>query len=174
MSETKLRVCFVCLGNICRSPTAEGVMKQLVQEAGLSHRFSIESAGTAAAHAGEAADPRSRAAAQRRGVLLTSRARRFLASDLDDFDYVVAMDRSNFSNILRLSSQKHHHEKVALLRSFDPRSVDAPGSLDSAGPLELDVPDPYYEDNFDAVFDICLAGCRGLLAHITKQHGLWP
>ena len=104
---------------------------------------------------------RTRAAASARGLSLTSIARQFIASDLDDFDYVIAMDRSNLRNIERLAGNRKHRAQVLLLRSRDPLSGDA-----------LDVPDPYYEDNFELVFDICDAGCRGLLEQMREDHDL--
>jgi protein-tyrosine phosphatase len=160
--EGPIRLCFVCLGNICRSPTAEGVMLHLVREAGLEDREEIDSAGTGAWHAGERADPRSRAEAQSRGVDLPSVARQFSARDFDTFDYVIAMDRKNRVDLARLAPSDAHERKLHLLRSFDP-GADGP-----------DVPDPYYggDDGFARVYDICEAGCRGLLAHLRKEHGL--
>jgi protein-tyrosine phosphatase len=158
-SPRPIRICFVCLGNICRSPTAEGVMKQLVEDAGIADRFFIDSAGTGAYHIGEPADARSAAAAQRRGITLTSLARQFDASDFDDFDYIVAMDRRNLVHLQREARTPEGAKKLSLLRSYDDLA-DAP-----------DVPDPYFEDNFDAVFDICRAGCEGLLAHIQRERG---
>jgi protein-tyrosine phosphatase len=157
-----IKLCFVCLGNICRSPTAEGVMLHLVREAGLSARFAIDSAGTGAYHAGERADPRSRAEAQSRGVDLPSIARQFTARDFDEFDYVIAMDRKNRLDLSRLANGDAQLRKLHLLRSFDPRADD------------LDVPDPYYggDDGFARVFEICEAGCRGLLAHLRVEHRL--
>jgi protein-tyrosine phosphatase len=155
--EAPIRVCFVCLGNICRSPTAEGVMKWLLDSAGLAHRFFIDSAGTGAYHVGERADRRSSEAARRRGVELTSLARLFTAADFDAFDYVVAMDSKNFSYIRRLARNAGDLAKLSMLRSFDAQA-DAP-----------DVPDPYFEDNFDEVFTICQQGCEGLLAHIRRE-----
>jgi protein-tyrosine phosphatase len=159
-AREKISVCFVCLGNICRSPTAEGVMKKLVADAGWDAHFFIDSAGTGAYHAGEPADARSAAAARRRGVELTSRARLFVASDFDSFDYVIAMDSKNHAHLQRMAARPEHHEKLAMLRSYD-ESADG-----------IDVPDPYYGDNFDTVYDICLAGCHGLLAHVASKHGL--
>jgi protein-tyrosine phosphatase len=158
----RIRICFVCLGNICRSPTAEGVMLQLVDEAGRAERIVIDSAGTGAWHAGERADARSRAEARSRGVDLPSIARQFTPADFDAFDYVVAMDRKNCLDLARLAGSAEHERKVRLLRSFDPQA-DGP-----------DVPDPYYggDHGFAHVFDICMAGCRGLLAHLRKEHGL--
>jgi len=158
--KTPIRVCFVCLGNICRSPTAEGVMTQLVAEAGLTEQFFIDSAGTSAYHTGEAADARSAQAALRRGVKLTSISRQFEARDLETFDYVVAMDRRNLAHLTQLARSDRERGKISLLRAYD---TQADG---------LDVPDPYFEDNFDAVFDICRAGCTGLLQHICAERGL--
>jgi protein-tyrosine phosphatase len=161
MASDPIRVCFVCLGNICRSPTAEGVMRALAQETGLDARLHIASAGTGAYHEGELPDPRTRAEALRRGVRLVSRARQFRAADYDVFDYVVAMDRKNHRDLTHLASGPEHLAKLHLLRSFD------------IGADEIDVPDPYYGegDGFARVYDICHAGCTGLLAHLRKAHG---
>ena len=158
-----IRVCFVCLGNICRSPTAEGVMRKLVSDAGLEDEIEIDSAGTAAYHAGELPDPRSREEAMRRGVGLESRARQFKASDLERFDYVLAMDAENLGDLRALSDQPHDLTRIALLRSFDPSKSKS-----------RDVPDPYYGDGrgFERVYDICEAACRGLLEQISKEHEL--
>lgn len=157
------RVCFVCLGNICRSPTAEGVFRHLVREAGLTDRIRIDSAGTAAYHVGEPPDRRSAQAAAERGVELTGSARRFERRDFERFDYVVAMDGSNHRDLLGLASTDDEVAKLSMLRSFDPDSPD-----------DADVPDPYYggPDGFANVFDICRAGCAGLLAHIREQRGI--
>ncbi|MEM9456590.1 MAG: low molecular weight protein-tyrosine-phosphatase [Myxococcota bacterium] len=155
-------VCFVCLGNICRSPTAEGVFRHLVAEGGHEGTFEIDSAGTAAYHAGEPPDRRSTATAQRRGVALTGSARQFRGSDFYRFDYVLAMDRSNRDALQRLAPDDAAREKLALLRDYDP---DAPP--------DAEVPDPYYggPEGFDRVFDICMAACRGLLAELTRDNG---
>jgi len=163
MSTETIRICFVCLGNICRSPTAEGAMRRLVQEAGLHDRFVIASAGTGAYHVGQPADPRSRAEALRRGLSLEGRARQFEAADFDQFDYVVAMDRQNQRELERLAGDPERRGKVHLLRSFDTDSR-----------RELDVPDPYQggAEGFARVFEICQAGCEGLLAHVRAHHGL--
>jgi protein-tyrosine phosphatase len=161
MATAPIRICFVCLGNICRSPTAEGVMKHLVSEAKLDHRFFIDSAGTGAYHQGERADARSRAAAEQRGFELTSRARQFKAKDFDAFDHVIAMDTRNQRDLLRLAASDDQRDKVQLFRSFE------------RGASSLDVPDPYLgEDGFGEVLDICIAGCRGLLAQLRARHGL--
>lgn len=160
--QPPIRVCFVCLGNICRSPTAEGIMLHLLREAGLSQRFTIDSAGTGAYHVGEPADSRSAVEALRRGVELPSRARQFTAQDFDRFDYVIAMDRRNQRDLARLARGGADEAKIHLLRSFDERK----GS-------DLDVPDPYYGegDGFARVFEICEAGCRGLLARLRVEAG---
>jgi protein-tyrosine phosphatase len=158
-----IRICFVCLGNICRSPTAEGVMKKLVRDAQLGERILIESAGTGAYHVGEPADRRSAAEARRRGIELDSKARQFNVEDFDRYDYVVAMDRRNYGFLKRLARGPADLARLSLLRSHDAESCKAQ--------LE-DVPDPYFEDNFDAVFDICHAGCVGLLAAVVAKHSL--
>ena len=165
MSSQPIRICFVCLGNICRSPTAEGVMRHLVQEADLSEAVHIASAGTGGWHVGAHPDPRSRAEALRRGVKLTSRAQKFNAGDFDAYDYVLAMDRNNHGDLADLASGPEDLAKLHMLRSFDPVSRAA---------KDLDVPDPYYGegDGFVRVYDICEAGCRGLLAHLREKHGL--
>jgi protein-tyrosine phosphatase len=157
---TPIRICFVCLGNICRSPTAEGVMKHLIAEAGLAGRFFIDSAGTGAYHVGERADARSAAAARKCGIELSSRARLFERADFAGFDYIVAMDRKNLSHLRQLVRVEADEAKLSLLRSED-ATADA-----------LDVPDPYFEDNFDAVFQICRRGCQGLLERICRERGI--
>lgn len=157
-----IRVCFVCLGNICRSPTAEAVMRKLVERDGLSRHIEIDSAGTGDWHVGEPPDKRSVLAAKKRGITLGGRARRFTAADWDRFHYVLAMDASNYGDLERSAPTKKHVERLHLFRSFDP-----------AAPPGAGVPDPYYsEDGFDVVIDHCVAACEGLLAHIRKHHGI--
>lgn len=167
MSEAPVvRVCFVCHGNICRSPTAEGVMLQLVERAGLRGRIAIDSAGVSGEHEGERADPRSRAVAEARGVPLPSRARRFVPADFDRFDLVVAMDRDNRRRLLTLTRDAAAAKKVVLLGRFEPGVRDDDGAAD--------VPDPWYGGpaGFDEVFDQCERGCAGLLAFLREHHGL--
>lgn len=135
-------------------------MKHLVREAGLADRFEISSAGTGAYHVGEPADVRSAAAARKQGVELTSEARQFVVDDFDSIDYVVAMDRKNHTHLLRLARRTADRDKLSLLRSFDLTAQ------------VHDVPDPYFEDNFDEVFEICRAGCAALLEHIVRERGL--
>jgi protein-tyrosine phosphatase len=158
-----IRLSFVCLGNICRSPTAEAVMRHLVREAGLDKDIQIDSAGTGSWHVGEPRDPRSSAVGRRRGMPLGGRARQFQAEDFARFDYVLAMDKQNRDALLEMAPDDGAAAKVRLLRSFDRESAP-----------EADVPDPYYggAQGFDQVFDICEAACRGLLAELRRTHNL--
>ena len=155
-----IRVCFVCLGNICRSPTAEGVMRHLVEHERLSAQFHVESAGTAGYHVGEPPDRRSRATARSRGVELTSRAQQFHREDFDRFDLVLAMDRNNRETLLTMAPDELARGKVLLLRSFE-----------EGAELDAEVPDPYYgaPEGFERVFDICEAACRGLLIQLRRE-----
>lgn len=158
-----VRVCFVCLGNICRSPTAEGIFQRLVDEAGLGDLIAVDSAGTSAIHAGEPADARSRAEAERQGLRLTMRSRQFVTSDFRRFDYVLAMDSSNLTNLRAMEGAEAFSGTLTTLLSYDPDS--APGAS---------VPDPYYggPDGFSDVFELCERASRGLLAHLQTEHGL--
>lgn len=153
-----IRVCFVCLGNICRSPTAAAVMRHLVAEAGLDHAVAVESAGTAGWHAGGGPDPRTAAAARARGIPMAHTARQFRAADFDRFDHVIAMDGENVDELLALAPSPQAAAKVRLLRSFD-----------RASPAGAVVPDPYYggPKGFDDVIEMCEAACRGLLAELV-------
>jgi protein-tyrosine phosphatase len=158
-----IRLSFVCLGNICRSPTAQAVMRHLVHEAGLADQIKIDSAGTGEWHVGKPRDSRSSAVGQRRGMPLYGRARQFQPEDFQKFDYVLAMDKQNRDGLLELAPDDDAAAKVHLLRNFDPGS-----------PPEADVPDPYYggAEGFDTVFDVCEAACRGLLAELRRRHNL--
>jgi low molecular weight protein-tyrosine phosphatase len=145
------------MGNICRSPTAEGVMRSLAAESGLEDRVELDSAGTGGWHAGEPPDARAAEAAQRRGVTLAGAARQITQGDFDRFDLIVAMDRENLRGILAMAPDEAAAAKVRLLREFDP---------DAAG--DLDVPDPYYggDRGFETVLDQVQAACRGLLGEL--------
>jgi protein-tyrosine phosphatase len=158
----ELGICFVCLGNICRSPTAESVMRRLIDEAGLKRRIHVESAGTGDDHVGERPDLRMRQAARRRGLSLAGRARQFLASDFRRFDYVLAMDAANLVHLERLRPASASAVHLGLLRDFEP------GALAGA-----DVPDPYYGGprGFEEVLDLCEVACRGLLEHVRGRAG---
>jgi protein-tyrosine phosphatase len=150
------RLLFVCMGNICRSPTAEGVMRHLVREAGLEDEIVIDSAGTGGWHAGDAPDRRATAAARARGVTLEGAARQITVDDFEDFDLLLAMDRDNLEGIRAIAPDAEAAAKARLLREFDPASAGAP---------DLDVPDPYYggPQGFETVLDQVEAACRGLL-----------
>lgn len=156
-----VRVCFVCLGNICRSPTAEAVFRRQVETAGLAHRFEIDSAGTGDWHVGERAHHETRATAERRGIEITHRARRFTRADFARYDWVLAMDASNHGVLLGLAGDDASRAKVHLFRSWEP---DAPA--------DAGVPDPYYTGQFDLVFEICERASEALLARIRDHHGL--
>ncbi len=152
-----VRVCFVCLGNICRSPTAEGVMLKLLAETGLSHLFEIDSAGTAGHHVGERPDPRTLSAAKLRGIHLPSRARCFEREDFARFDYVLAMDRHNHDDLMRLAPDGEARDKVHMFLRFAHEPEGA-----------TDLPDPYYGGGagFEHVLDLCDRACRGFLEHV--------
>jgi protein-tyrosine phosphatase len=158
-----VRVCFVCLGNICRSPTAEGVFRHLVSEAGLSSAFEIDSAGTAGYHSGELPDPRARAAGKRAGIPIGGQARQFLAADFARFDHVIAMDAANARDLRRIAPSKEASAKIRLMRSYDP-----------AAPDNAPIPDPYYGEDrgFDDVLELCRTACRYLLEEIRKERQL--
>jgi protein-tyrosine phosphatase len=155
-ASERVSVLFVCLGNICRSPLAEGVFRDLVVEASLEDRIRIDSAGTGAYHVGEAPDARAVGVALEHGVQLTGLARQVTANDLQEFDWVVAMDASNKRHLEALSVVDAKR-RIRLLRDFDP---EAPGT---------DVPDPYYggAEGFEEVFRMVDRACRNLLAEIS-------
>jgi low molecular weight protein-tyrosine phosphatase len=155
-----VRILFVCLGNICRSPTAEGVMRQLVAESRLQESIELDSAGTGSWHVGEPPDARAVEAAARRGIALESVARQVRAKDFEEFDLILAMDSSNASALRQLAPDEPSRAKVRLLREFDPASIDL---------RDLDVPDPYYDSRggFDTVLDQVQAACAGLLEHAS-------
>lgn len=150
-----MRILFVCLGNICRSPAAEGVMRRLLTERGLDGEIEVDSAGTGSWHIGEPADPRMREAASERGYELTSRGRQITTEDLDTYDLIVAMDRENLRGIRRLGSGR---ATVKLLSEY----------LDDAYPDE--VPDPYFGGarGFETVLDMLEAAMERILAEAER------
>ena len=155
----KIKILFVCTGNICRSPTAEGVFKRLVAEAGLEKRIASDSAGTHDYHVGEPPDPRAQRAAAGRGYDLSAqRGRQVGRDDFAEFDYVLAMDEANLRLLERLCPPPHAH-KLKLFMEF--------GS--DSHPRE--VPDPYYggAQGFERVLDLVEHASRGLLAHLRKR-----
>ncbi|MGC4073415.1 MAG: low molecular weight protein-tyrosine-phosphatase [Nibricoccus sp.] len=155
----KARVLFVCMGNICRSPAGEGVMRALVAKAGLAGRVEIASAGTIGLHAGELPDARMRRAALKRGYELVSRARKFTAADFEEFDFILTMDEENRRNVLALASKPEHHARVHAFCSFCEHH-DA-----------SEVPDPYYggPQGFEHVLDLLEDGCAGLLRRLREK-----
>ncbi len=145
------RILFVCLGNICRSPAAEGILQRLINERGLAGQVEVDSAGTSSFHIGEPADKRMRAIAAKRGTLLTSRSRMVHRSDFAGFDLIVAMDRSNLRELLKYPESAGAN--IRLLSDF----------LAESWPRE--VPDPYYggDEGFHAVLDMLSAACPQIL-----------
>jgi protein-tyrosine phosphatase len=146
------RILFVCMGNICRSPTAEGVMRHLLVERGLDGEIEVQSAGTGGWHAGSPPDARSAAAARERGITLEGEARQVTAADFDDFDLLVAMDRDNLAGL---------------------RAIAPPGTEDKLRMLLAggrDVPDPYYGGprGFEDVLDLVETACEGLLDELQR------
>ncbi len=152
-------VLFVCMGNICRSPTAEGVFRHVVKQHNLQDQISIDSAGTHAYHIGESPDSRSQSTALSRGINLSAqRARKAVAEDFERFDYVIAMDRSNYEDLKQLG-QGANLSKLHLFMSFA-KAWD-----------NDEVPDPYYggANGFEEVFDMVQSASEGLLEHILKS-----
>lgn len=146
------RLLFVCMGNICRSPTAEAVMRRLVAERGLESQVDVDSAGTGGWHAGASPDPRSCAAASRRGITLAGAARQVTASDFEEFDLLLAADAHNLRDLRGIAPPGTEH-KVRLL-------------------ADIDVPDPYFgTDGFDLVLDIVEEACARLLDELDIRQG---
>ena len=152
------KVLFVCMGNICRSPTGHGVFEHKVAERGLSDQIIVDSAGTHAYHIGEAPDPRSQATALAHGYDLSSqRARRVTKADFDEFDYIIAMDHANLSNLMEIAPQDKK-SRVHLCLSF------------AKDRSEIEVPDPYYNtDGFEDVLKMIEEASDGLLDHILSK-----
>ena len=157
-----MRLLFVCMGNICRSPTAEAVMRAIVAREGLEGEIEIDSAGTGAWHVGEAPDRRSTAAARARGIVMEGAARQVTEADFEAYDLLLAADAQNVAALRALAPDDASAEKVVLLREYDPASV-------AAGDLE--VPDPYYggPDGFGHVLDLVQAACDGLLERLRSE-----
>ncbi|MBX2859807.1 MAG: low molecular weight phosphotyrosine protein phosphatase [Vampirovibrio sp.] len=158
--DTMVKVLFVCMGNICRSPSAHGVFLDLLAQHQLSNLVEVDSAGTHAYHVGEPPDPRSQVFAQKRGFDLSAlRARRVDPEDYFIYDYILAMDQANMDILIR-ECPREHMEKVQLFLTYAPEVS------------ETEVPDPYYggERGFDHVLDLVEAASQGLLEHIRQHH----
>ena len=155
----KFKILFVCLGNICRSPAAEGVMRRVVGSAGLQHEVDIDSAGTGGWHAGDLPDARMRQHAAKRGYALTSRARQVRPGDFDEFDLILVMDRQNRRDLDEFIRSPADLHRVRLFCEF---VSDRP---------ETEVPDPYYggPDGFETVLDLVENGCEGILREIQSR-----
>ena len=153
------KLVFVCLGNICRSPTAEGIFIHKTQKAGLENFFYIDSAGTAAYHVGESANSKSQATANKHGIHLPSKARKFEYADLEEFDLILAMDAENYSNINQLDRKSKFSDKIKMMRDFDPE------------PGNGEVPDPYYGglQGFENVFQVLDRSCESLLKELQAK-----
>lgn len=150
----EIRVCFVCLGNIVRSPLAEALFRQLAEKDGVEDNYSIDSAGTGAWHIGESPDHRMRQVAKRHGLVYDGRSRQFQDDDFEKFDLVFAMDRENRYDLNRLARNPESKAKIHLFREFDP-----------LGGPDASVPDPYYGgiDGFEEVYMLVERTCKGLL-----------
>ena len=162
MSNHQIKILFVCMGNICRSPTAHGVFANLVAQAHLQTLITVDSAGTHAYHIGEAPDPRTQQAAQLRGIDLSNlKARKVVNSDFVDFHYILAMDQANLQN-LQAVAPKTSSARVQLFMDYAQRWQDR------------EVPDPYYggAQGFERVLDMVEDAAEGLLLHLRQQHQL--
>lgn len=153
---------FVCMGNICRSPMAEAVLRSQLTEAHMSGTVIVDSAGTGDWHVGDPADRRARAALAERGYPLDHRARQFEPAWFDERDLVVALDRDNVSQLKRMATRREDAADVRLLREFDPSAEG------------VDVPDPYYggADGFVEVLDQIELACAGLVQHLSLKVGV--
>lgn len=159
MKQEKIRILFVCLGNICRSPSAEGIMKKFVGNAGLENRIEIDSAGIMGYHEGELPDSRMRSHAIKRGYRLDSRSRPIRTADFFDFDFIIGMDDQNMDALKRKAPDMESLSKLHRVTDFSRK-------------LAYDhVPDPYYggASGFELVLDILEDACAGLLEHITSS-----
>ncbi|OKH36037.1 protein tyrosine phosphatase [[Phormidium ambiguum] IAM M-71] len=153
------KLLFVCLGNICRSPSAENIMNHLINQAGLSKEIICDSAGTSSYHVGSPPDRRMSAAAKLRGIQLVGEARQFQRSDFEKFDLILAMDKENYRDILAIDRSRQYEDKVKLMCDFCTKH-----NL-------KEVPDPYYggPEGFNQVIDLLLDACEGLLNYVISQ-----
>ncbi len=154
----KVNVLFVCLGNICRSPAAEGIFKKMVADEGLENKIFVDSAGTSGWHEGELPDDRMRMHGQRRGYDFSSRSRKFVEKDFGIFDYIIVMDDDNYRNVKKLAKSKEDVAKIHLMTDFSDKYSHS------------HVPDPYYggSSGFELVMDLLEDACENLLNRIAK------
>lgn len=161
--EDGVSVLFVCLGNICRSPLAEGIFGKLAEREGLAERFEIDSAGTGSWHVGQRPDERMRRTARRYGISLDhQRARQIDGEDFDRFDHIFVMDRDNLAKVQEAAAEHEAPPRITLFREFDPEPGDG------------EVPDPYYDgkDGFERVYEIVERTSRRLLDHLAETYEL--
>jgi protein-tyrosine phosphatase len=153
------KLLFVCLGNICRSPSAENIMNHLIQEAALDNKITCDSAGTSGYHIGASPDRRMNSAAIKRGIELQGKARKLTPLDLERFDLILAMDRENYQDILYLDREGKFEDKIHLMCDFATQKADK------------EVPDPYYgvQDGFEYVIDLLFDACAGLLNYVVNS-----
>ena len=156
----KQQILFVCLGNICRSPAAHGIMESVIEREALQNEITIDSAGTYGGHAGDMPDHRMRSAASKRGYNLTHRSRRIVEDDFYSFDKIIVMDDMNYENVTRLAPERAYLSKVYRFVEFCRHH-----------PEWSYVPDPYYEgrEGFELVLDLLEDGCEGLMDVIKKE-----
>jgi protein-tyrosine phosphatase len=159
LSSMVYRLLFVCLGNICRSPSAENIMNHLIHQRKLQDRIQCDSAGTSSYHVGAKPDSRMQSAALKQGIKLVGRSRQFSPGDFEQFDLILAMDQSNYRDILALDPQQKYRDRVKLMTDYASNHPDR------------EVPDPYYggPSGFDYVIDLLLDACTGLLDHIEQE-----
>jgi protein-tyrosine phosphatase len=170
--KKKIRVLFVCLGNICRSPMAEAVFQHMVDEAGLADQVEVDSAGTGDWHVGQQAHRGTLNVLKQKSIAYNGRARQILKTDLDQFDYVLGMDESNVTNILALLGELPDGDGL-VFRFNDTEIAPFLYYANQAGAVDEDeVPDPYYSGRFDYTYDLVHRGSAALLDHIREQHEL--
>lgn len=156
----KVKVLFVCLGNICRSPLAAAILKDKIKKNGMNSWVEVDSCGTSNYHIGDTADPRTLANASRNEIAIDHCVRQLSNQDLENFDFIIAMDKSNYQNILRLSNARNFEYKIRMMRDFDPVAKGG------------EVPDPYHgnEKGFQEVFEMLDRSIKNFILFLQKEH----